>query len=294
MEGNQKNSQGKRWCFTFNNYTSEIVEYIREEVFPRTLYAIYGEEIGPETGTPHLQGYLHFSTNQRFNTMIKKILPGAHFELAIGNAEQNRTYCLKQGGAFYEHGDCPLDKGTMEKKRWADSLQAAKEGRMDDIDPQIVMCHYGTIKRIKMDHRIPPKDLDRDCIGIWYYGETATGKSRRARFVAGNSLYVKMLNRWWDGYEDEETVLLEEVSPTLGEWFPSALKIWCDRYVFRAEVKCDTMKIRPKRLIVTSNYTPSAVFDKEEDLNPIMRRFKLVQWTKHMDPNGELQDYEMM
>lgn len=292
MENDKKNSQGKRWCFTFNNYTEEIIEYIVEDVFPRTLYGIFGLEIG-DKGTPHLQGYLHFNTNQRFNTMIKKILPGAHFELAIGNAEQNKAYCTKQQGVFYEHGDCPLDKGTMEKKRWADSLQAAKEGRMDDIDPQIVMCHYGTIKRIKMDYRKQPNDLDRDCIGIWYYGETGTGKSRRARFVAGNSLYVKMLNKWWDGYADEETVLIEEISPE-HKWLGCLLKIWCDRYVFRAEVKCETMNIRPKRLIVTSNYTPNAVFDKEEDLNPIMRRFKLVQWTKHMDPNGELLNYEMM
>jgi len=56
-----KNQKSKSWCWTLNNYTEEEVKFIQESVNNPKLgiqFIIFGKEIAPTTGTPHLQGYL--------------------------------------------------------------------------------------------------------------------------------------------------------------------------------------------------------------------------------------------
>ena len=64
-------------------------------------YLIYGREVGDE-GTPHLQGYVQLKKITRL-TGMKKLHPTAHWEVAKGTEEQNRTYCSKEGD-FQEFG----------------------------------------------------------------------------------------------------------------------------------------------------------------------------------------------
>lgn len=53
------------------------------------------------------------------------------------------------------------------------------------------------------------------------------------------------------------------------------LKVWADRYPFVAEIKCDSTMLRPKKVIVTSNYHPSEIWPDKSTLEPLLRRFKL-------------------
>jgi len=65
----------------------------------------------------------------------------------------------------------------------------------------------------------------------WYYGATGTGKSRAVREEFGDSLYSKNINKWFDDYQGEKTVLLDDFGKThvtLGDH----LKRWSDHYVF--------------------------------------------------------------
>lgn len=98
--------QGKRWCFTLNNYSDE--EFSRILEIP-SKYLVVGKEVG-ESGTPHLQGFIIFETNQRFNHVKNLIGTRAHLEVARGTSQQASQYCQKDGN-FEERGSLPDNSG---------------------------------------------------------------------------------------------------------------------------------------------------------------------------------------
>ena len=90
--GNTKQvSPARKWCFTFNNYKdSDII--VLKELLSKHLY-IFGEEIAPGKGTPHLQGFVQFTTKVRPLSVIP--YTEIHWETAKGTLEQNYIYCSK-------------------------------------------------------------------------------------------------------------------------------------------------------------------------------------------------------
>lgn len=50
------------------------------------------------------------------------------------------------------------------------------------------------------------------------------------------------------------------------------MKRWLDRYPFQAQVKGGYMLARPKKIVVTSQYHPSEIWDDEKTVDAIMRR----------------------
>lgn len=91
-----------------------------------------------------------------------------------------------------------------------------------------------------------------------------------------------MCNKWWDGYDNEPEVLIEDIGIEHGKILTHHLKIWADRYSFLAESKGFARKIRPALILVTSNYSPDMIWsEQEEDLKAIKRRFNIV----HIDHN---------
>ena len=117
-----------------------------------------------------------------------------------------------------------------------------------------------------------PSPLDK-LDNYWYLGPTGTGKSRAVRARWPN-LYNKPLNKWWCSYQGEDTVLLDDYGKDhaiLG----NHLKNWADHYPFIAETKGAGQTIRPKRIVVTSNYHPDDIWQDKQMLEPILRRFKI-------------------
>lgn len=272
-----KDVRSRAWCFTLNNYTSEEVALLRV-LSDGCKYLIFGYEVG-EKGTPHLQGYLYFKDAKSFSA-TKKFLPKrAHLEKARGTPEENKEYCSKDG-EFEERGDLPMSqkqKGEAEQLRWDEIKEAAKEGRLDDIDDRVYVTHYRTLKAIKTDHQRPP-DSRPELIDEWIWGESGVGKSSYARKEIPNP-YLKNLSKWWDGYQLGQSVIIDDMDvfhKDLGYLF----KIWCDHYAFVAETKGGIMCIRPPKIIITSQYHPSEIWSDSKTLAAITRRVKITHMSE--------------
>lgn len=96
--------RSRGWCFTYNNYDEREYEDIKEILHNRTLKFVIGKEEAPSTGTRHLQGYAYFKNPQTLKHLIKKVLPGAHWEIAKGSPDANLAYCTKTDEEAVQHG----------------------------------------------------------------------------------------------------------------------------------------------------------------------------------------------
>lgn len=276
-----KPSQRSRgWCFTINNYTYE--DLIDIETMD-CQYMVYGKEIAPTTGTWHVQGYVYWSTLKSF-AQVKRALPdGAHITLARGTAQQNKDYCTKEDTNFHERGDMPAAPQSggqaANQQRWQAAWEAAEAGRTGEIPADIRLRYHSTLKRVREEALLEAgKRPQTEAQMEWFYGPSGTGKSRKAR-EENPEAYLKMCNKWWDGYSGQKTVIIEDFD-LAHKVLCHHLKIWADRYSFRAEVKGGSMEIRPEKLIITSNYHPRDIWTDPRDLEPILRRFKVFKFAE--------------
>lgn len=263
------NERSRGWCWTINNPTGwDIVDI--ERLTEKSTYTIYGKEVGEE-GTPHLQGYSYFKERKSFK-QFKELLPRAHIEKQKGSFAQAIDYCKKDDD--WKEWGTPPSGPQGQKDKWKLVLRLAREGKLDDIEqqfPAIFLRYHSKLSSLfKPDKPLIITELTNE----WWYGKTGTGKSKEL-WERYPSHYSKSLNKWWDGYNNEQVVAIEEWSPK-NEITASFLKIWADRYPFTAEIKGGTLqKVRPLKIIVLSNYMPEECFTEEQDLLPIKRRFKI-------------------
>lgn len=263
-------SKARKWCYTLNNWTDKEVKELQDITCD---YHVIGNEVGDE-GTPHLQGFIYFKTQKRLST-LKKLCPRAHWEAAKGTPFQAAEYCKKDED-FWEQGTAPMtqkEKGQSEQARYQQAWELAKQGKYEEVDADIRVRLYSTLRRIEKDHMAKVDDA-ADVTGVWIYGAAGVGKSRLAREKYPEH-YTKMVNKWFDGYQGEETVIIDDVDPS-HEYLGYYLKIWGDRYAFTAEIKGNALRIRPKRIIVTSQYKIEEIYKDEATQAALKRRYKVL------------------
>lgn len=275
------------WCFTLNaeknrDGTWEQWNDDKQYFIPRSMitYLVFGREIAPDTQRPHLQGFVIFKNRQRM-TALKKWNPRVHWEIKAKNSsyQQASDYCKKDDD-FSEFGQLPENAeavnrgGAATKERYEELWDKAKKGDIETIDKDLLIKHYHTVKRIRQDYQPKSTDLENVC-GEWIVGAPNTGKSYAARAENKDQYFVKPCNKWWDGYQGEAVVILDDFEMDhrcLGHY----LKIWADRYAFPAEMKGTTVNLRPQKIVVTSNYTIGQIFGGLPDMiSALERRYKV-------------------
>jgi hypothetical protein len=291
----KQENQSRYWAFTIFSQELKTLEDVKRETscFSRLKeYLICGLEVCPETERTHIQGFVVTQKRVRM-TQLKKCHATAHFEQKYKHATlmDNKQYCSK-GGIWYEEGNLPEEPGEMEKNRWKQARLAAETSRFDDIDDQIFIQHLGNLVKIASMKMKKPANLDGVC-GLWFWGPSGTGKTTYVNNLYPDA-YEKSHDKWWDGYQGQETVIIDDLGPD--QDISTFLKLWGDFKPFRAEVKGGYQYIRPKRIIVTSNYAPDKIVRRVEDLEAVKRRYKVTimtqRWEEPRAPFKEIKPSE--
>lgn len=257
----------RHFVFTLNNYSAEEEEAVKSF---DCSYMVYGHEIGKKRHVPHLQGYIELAKQMSFST-IKAKFPRMWIQSRRGTPQQASDYCKKDAD-FFEKGEISRQGKRTDLDAFVDGVIAKRPCREELFRSKQYMIHPRFTMEV-VDYFHPPQPvavLDN----YWFHGPTGSGKSTRALKLYPDH-YLKDINKWWDGYHDEETVIIEEWSPE-SYMLLQHLKRWADHHVFRAEIKGGCRVIRPRRIVVTSNYTIEECAPRQQDLLPLLRRFQQV------------------
>lgn len=269
-------SKSRNYCFTLHDYSEE--EYLSLLEHESARYVIIGKETCPTTKKLHLQGFIVFF-NAKTLAALKKINPRAHWESCKGSPAQNKAYCSKEG-VFEERGDLPADpkeKGERERTRWADVIALSRAGDWDALAEKYPDVYATRLKTCEYIHKRRKMELGTltELKHLWIVGKTGCGKSRYAREQYPEA-YIKDPNtRWWCDYDGQEAVIIDDFDKFQVKQ-GGDMKRWLDRYPFQAEVKGGMELIRPKIVIVTSQYHPNEIWDDEKTVDAIMRRVTLL------------------
>ncbi|KAM3717934.1 Replication-associated protein [Dirofilaria immitis] len=177
-------------------------------------YGITGHETCPTTLRIHYQCYFKFISPVRFSTLSAKLPRGSHIEKAKRTPYQNYQYCSKET-IKEEIGTRPNPPNRKRKQQEEQSALLKRYcsneinlQQMIEEDILFVMKDLPRIQQIKS--YVTP---DRNTITELYIiiGDPGIGKTTFATKLT-KSYFIKTANteKWWDGYENQELVMLDD------------------------------------------------------------------------------------
>ncbi len=238
----------KNYCFT--SFTN--IDW--EDVFsktPQLTYVGWGEETCPSTERWHQQGWLQIKKNLPFSK-VKEI---AGQQTAIfackGTAVQNETYCKKGNsfqciGVFTTQG-ARSDLSTIhEMIKNGESMKTIADTHFGDY----VRYHRGFEKVLFMVRKESTRTF-RKVTTVVYHGETGSGKTRAA---VTDECYMMHPDgpEWWDGYEGEKHLVIDEYS---NQYRITRLLGLLDGYQIRLPIKGGFTWAEWTSVIITTNLT---------------------------------------
>lgn len=272
------NARARNWCFTLNNYTQEEFDEA-ENIGSRASYIIVGKEVGTN-GTPHLQGYIEFPNAVRGSAIRKNFNGRGHWEVRKGTAKQASEYCKKEN-QFFEMGSLSAQgKRTDLEEVGAAIVNGSSIKEVASTYPATYIKYHKGIAALKTA-LMSPRDPNHPPKIVWRWGLAGVGKTREA-YEAHKSIYLKDGSRWWDGYEQQEAIIIDDFD---GKWpYRDLLKV-LDRYPYKVQVKGDYIDLNSPFIYITCEHPPSWYWGlmaqyrnnddspaSENELEQIMRR----------------------
>lgn len=262
----------RNWLVTRNNFDADAKAWLQGLFTTTKAVYVCGQLEVNTSGVNHIQAFANYSNTKKLGgiTVYDKFM---HCDIVrVNNGAHD--YCMKDDTRVegpWEFGVKPIQRNN--KKDWESIWEKAKIGDIESIPKDILVKHYLSIKHIGKDN-LKIKEAT-GLRGMWIWGPSGIGKSRHARALAGDKFYPKMCNKWWDGYQDEKVVIMDDVGlehKGLGHH----LKIWADRYGFIMETKGGASTDSYDSFIVTSQYAIEEIFDDEKTVEALKRRFKVI------------------
>jgi len=268
------NNKQRHTLFVLNNWTAEELETCREYARKEAAYMCWSQEVGEKNLTPHLQGYVHWTSPRSLRKFQDRISPRLHWGdkegYTSGTAQQNKAYCqglVKKKGfilnpTFEEYGEIPQQGERTDWVKALDDLKTLDVINTIDAQPHLLPC----IRALQTYKQIGVKGTHRSVDVIVLTGPPGCGKTKWA-WDTYPDLYSKPEGQWWDGYAGQDTILLDDYYGFLP--YSQLLKV-CDRYPLVLPVKGGFVSAQFTRVIITSNHVPGSWYPG--DVSALERR----------------------
>lgn len=165
--------RSRRWCITVNNYTTDDITQIVRGFERCTL----GKEVAPETGTPHLQGYIETENGKTASAMRALLPQGTHVEVAKGNRKCNRKYCCKEGDVVCDYWAIPSPLTGKDLYPWQQEILAIIDAEPDERSIYWYWEPTGNVGKTAFAKHVI---ISREMMGDTIY---CTGKSADMKFA---------------------------------------------------------------------------------------------------------------
>lgn len=277
--------EAKYYVFTLNNPEASPEAFLDKlESLECFKYAVFQEEKG-ENETRHYQGYLELSTRKRLEWIKKRVSNRMHLEKRRGTAQQARDYARKEETRV---------SGPYERGEWS----PVTAGQRTDLEGAIdTLKRTGSLRRVAEDHSVEFVKFGRGLQQLrlftmpqrqrpptvhLFFGETGVGKSYAARQRFAGRIYAKPPDtKWFDGYDGEDVLLLDDFAGAASKMSLSYLLQLLDVYDIKLEVKGGYTALLASDIVLTTNIHPRNWFDysnREEHYAALARRVHHV-WT---------------
>jgi len=268
-----------RWCLTWNNPSrtwAEINCQLEELVTQGKLKLAAGQlEVG-ESGTLHLQAYIHLSSQMRRSQVCSLLcMPGVHLEPAKGNEAQCVAYCSKTETRV--DGPCLHGVQSHGQGHRSDitALREAVRGGATDrdiVESDELLRVWARTPRLVNAMRVilAPQRTPEVPVTVWVlWGVPGTGKSLSSIRLTGSDAttqrYTVMHANtngqvWFDGYCAQEWVAFDDFPK--GGLRLGFMKTLLDNYPMNVEVKGGVIPMLCTHFIITSNFDPATWFSQ--------------------------------
>jgi len=290
-------SRARNWTWTFFPKAGRTtIAEMKERLAAETVFSIFGEE-KTEKGELHLQGYSHLKNAKTFSAFKKLLDKTINLRPSLGSAEQNVIYCSKgeitkeeweeskENGPNYGKNAIVWSCGTMPKQGIRTDIHELRDAcenavaLSDIITEDSVVVPLAKYQRFaQMVHTSALKKRTREFRKlqvIVHWGKTGTNKTR-IPYDEGAFVWEPSTPEWWDGYDGEEILLIDEF---YGQLKPARLLHLLDGYQLRLPIKGGFTYAQWTKVYITSNVPPEEWYKDipEQVKEALARRITLVK-----------------
>jgi len=204
-------------CITVFDYTQSTIDILSALVEKgEATYVVFQEEISPQTGKPHLQGYVEFGGTVRWNKIQTLLDNKCHVERRAGIPSAAASYCKKldtrkPGSEPHEFGVISRGQGArneLETIKLKIDAGATKRQLWTEHFPSMLRYHKGfTDYRETM---VVPRS--RMSVSVMLHGASGTDNSRLSAELFPDQLSMSPGNNgiWYDKYQQQEAIVYDE------------------------------------------------------------------------------------
>lgn len=260
---------------------------------------VIGEEDHRDQEGKHMHVYIRYRSVVEWKAgqdPRKWDIEGRHPHVEVTRSRKKTIeYCLKEDKKPMVEG---VDVESLRKKKrsYKDCLEMGLDQLFDEFGPVQFPRAVAGIQLYKLMKQTAAEA--EGCRGVWIQGRPGAGKSHLVETKYPDA-YRKPQNKWWDGYEGQEVVILEDLD---GPYLNHYLKVWADKWRASGEVKGGTVPLMHKMLVVTSNYSIWQIVEmgkRGETIDTILvealeRRFKVIEMMGEEDREGAAEELELV